>query len=107
MNHAEASETEQWRAQDREIQGLVDGRQRRAQAVVDVAESAKKRAEQRGTHPLDDLLELYLKVAGEAAKQMVADSLYYVKTELDLVRPLRSGGIGFDALSRWPLPIRL
>jgi hypothetical protein len=102
MNEVDAGETEQWRSHDREIQGLVHVQQRRAQAVVDVAESAKKLAAQRSTNPLDDLLELYHRVATPAAKQMVADALSYVKTEIDLRRPRRSGGIAFDDQAGWP-----
>lgn len=96
MNDLDAGETELWRARDRELQGLVSCRQRRAQAVVDVAESAKGRAREDGTNPLDDLLELYHRVPSPAAKQMVADSLYYVKVELDLSKPVREGGISFQ-----------
>jgi hypothetical protein len=97
MNDIDAGETEQWRVRDRQLQGLTSCRQRRAQAVVDVGESAKGRARQQGTSPLDDLLELYLRVASPEAKQMVADSLYYVKVELDLSKPFRLGGICFQA----------
>ena len=102
MNEVEADETERWRSHDRQIQGLSNFRQRRAQAVVDVGESAKKLALHRNTNPLDDLLELYLRVVSAAAKQMVADSLCYVKTEIDLVKPWRSGGISFDERASWP-----
>lgn len=96
MNDLDADETEQWRVRDRQFQGLVSGTQRRAQAVVDIGESAKGRASQLGSNPLDDLLELYLRVASPAAKQMVADSLCYVKIDLDLNRPSPQGGIAFQ-----------
>jgi hypothetical protein len=102
VNDIDASETEQWRARDRHVQGLTTQRQRRAQAVVDVGESAKLLARERGTAPMDDLLELYRKVSSAAAKRMVADSIHYVKMELDLVKPIRSGGIAFDSASHWP-----
>jgi hypothetical protein len=46
-------------------------------------------------------LELYHRVASAAAKQMVADALSYVKTEIDLRRPRRSGGIAFDDQAGW------
>jgi len=103
MNNIDASETEQWRARDRHVQGLTTSRQRRAQAVVDVGESAKLLARERGTAPIDDLLELYRRVGSAAAKRMVADSIHYVKTELDLVKPIRCGGIAFDTASHWPV----
>ena len=106
MNEVEANETESWRTQDRVVQGLTTQWQRRAQAVVDVGESAKLLARQRGTNPLDDLLELYHRVASPAAKAMVADSLRYVKIELDLIKPWRGGGIAFDAVSNWPSTMR-
>lgn len=96
MNDLDASETEEWRVRDRQLQGLVSRRQRRAQAVVDVGESAKGRARHTGSNPLDELLELYLRVASPAAKQMVADSIFYVKAERDLERPFRLGGIVFQ-----------
>jgi hypothetical protein len=101
VNDVDANETEQWRLRDRQAQGLSGTRQRRAQAVVDVGESVKRLSSARGTNPLDDLLELYLRVPSPAAKQMVADALRYVKTELDLVKPWRCGGIAFDAVSHW------
>ena len=107
MNDVDAYETEHWRLDDRDVQGLTSRLQRRAQAVVDVGESAKKLAHHHGTNPLDDLLELYVRVVSVGAKLMVADALTYVKTEIDLVKPFRSGGIAFDALSRRvsrPLP---
>jgi hypothetical protein len=106
VNDVEANETESWRIHDRAIQGLTTQGQRRAQAVVDVGESAKLLARQRGSNPLDDLLELYHRVASPAAKAMVADSLRYVKIELDLIKPWRGGGIAFDAVSNWPSTIR-
>jgi hypothetical protein len=104
MNDIDANETESWRRRDRAVQGLTSPRQRRAQAVVDVGESAKLLARQKGTNPLDDLLELHHRVASPAAKNMVADALRYVKTELDLIKPRRGGGIAFDAVSNWPSP---
>lgn len=99
MNEIEATEAEQWRTLDRRVQGLCQEKLRRAQAVVDVAECTKRMARQRGTDPLDDLLELYMRVVTPLAKRMVADSMYYVKTELDLTKPFRSGGIAFDTIS--------
>jgi hypothetical protein len=100
MNEMDAGETARWRLDDSDIQGLTSCRQRRAQAVIDVGESAKRLARQRGTNPLDDLLELYIRVMSAGAKLMVADALAYVKAELDLVKPFRNGGIAFDSLSR-------
>ena len=81
MNDSEATEVEHWRLLSREVQGLTTERQVRAQAVIDIAESVKKIAGERGTNPLDDLLELYERVASTAAKEMVADCLRYVRIE--------------------------
>jgi hypothetical protein len=101
MNEVDATEAERWRTLDREVQGLdLQDRQCRAQAVVDVAESTKRIARERGTNPLDDLLDLYMRVDSPAAKRMVADSMHYVKTELDLLKPRRAGGIAFGGSSQ-------
>jgi len=81
MNEAEVADTESWRRLSREIQGLTSERQVRAQAVIDIAESVRKIAAQRGTDPLDDLLELHARVHSAAAKQMVADCLRYLRCE--------------------------
>lgn len=81
MTESEATETEHWRVLSREVQGLSTERQRRAQAVVDIAESVRRIAGLRGTDPLDDLLELRARVEGVAAKQMVADCLCYLRVE--------------------------
>jgi hypothetical protein len=89
MNEAEVAETESWRRLSREIQGLTSERQVRAQAVIDVAESVRKIAAQRGTDPLDDLLELHARVHSAAAKQMVADCLRYLRCEPVEASPAR------------------
>lgn len=81
MNRAEAAETENWRRLSREVQGLTTERQVRAQAIVDIAESVRKIAGQRGTDPLDDLLELHARVQSAAARQMVADCLRYLRSD--------------------------
>lgn len=85
MDDRDTAETEYWRRLSREVQGLVTDRQRRAQAVIDIAESVKKIAGARGTDPLDDLLELHAEVVTAAAKDMVADCLRYVRLEVALV----------------------
>lgn len=102
MSDVDTHEIEHWRRHDRDLQGLHDCRQRRAQAVVDVGESAKQLAGSRGSNPVDDLLELYARVPSLGAKRMVADALRYVTVELDLVKPFRLGGIAFDSFSHWP-----
>jgi hypothetical protein len=102
MDQVDVDETERWRVHDRQLQGLQTRRQRRAQAVVDVGESAKQLATFRGSNPVDDLLELYLRVASAGAKHMVADAVRYVRIETDLVKPFRCGGIAFDSFSHWP-----
>ena len=89
MNLAEAAETASWRRLSREAQGLTTERQVRAQAIVDVAESVRKIAAQRGSDPLDDLLELHARVHSVAAKQIVAECLRYLRSDPAEAPPAR------------------
>jgi hypothetical protein len=89
MNQAEAAETANWRRLSRDVQGLTTERQVRAQAIVDITESVRKIAGQRGTDPLDDLLELHARVHSAAAKQMVADCLRYLRCDPAEAPPAR------------------